>query len=84
MASAGEVEPGIGNPGISTDPGRCTGCKRCQLACSFRRNEAYSLTGAEISIEEGDFGARAISFTEDCDLCYLCVAYCEYGALKRA
>jgi ferredoxin len=68
---------------ITADKSKCTGCRRCQLACSQRRTGEYNYSKANIDVEEDDYSVTLIKFTDDCDLCGLCIRYCEYGALKR-
>ena len=68
---------------ITADASKCTGCRRCQLACSQRRTREYNYSKANIDIEEDDYSVKRIKFADDCDLCGLCIRYCEYGALKR-
>ena len=70
---------------IIVDATKCTGCRTCQLWCSFRYEKAFYPSRAEIKIEEPPkrelgFG---ISFTNVCDTCGICVRYCPTGALSR-
>ena len=69
--------------GINVDISKCTGCRRCQLVCSERKTGVYDYTSASLTIQEDDYSVSQIKFNDDCDLCYLCVQYCKYGALKR-
>ena len=70
---------------IIVDATKCTGCRTCQLWCSFRYEKAFYPSQAEIKIEEP--GKRelgfGISFTNVCDVCGICVRYCPTGALTR-
>jgi len=67
---------------IETEPQKCTGCLRCKLICSFQHKKEFNLDQAYILIVENDQGIGKITFTDDCDMCGLCVQYCVYGALK--
>jgi len=68
---------------ILTDDAKCTGCLRCQLACSQAYQKSFNPSAARIRI---DFlGADcAIRFTEDCVACGLCADNCLYGALEKS
>jgi NADPH-dependent glutamate synthase beta subunit-like oxidoreductase len=70
---------------ITVDATKCTGCRTCQLWCSFRYEKAFYPSRAEIDIEDPEqrelgFG---ISFTNVCDVCGICARYCPTGALSR-
>jgi len=67
---------------IVIEPDKCTGCRRCQLICSFEHLEAFNPNRAYIMINEDDNGVANITFAENCDKCCICVSYCVYGALK--
>ena len=71
---------------ISTIPEACSGCRMCQLACSFSWQRAYNPAQSRIVIEEGevvdDTGPFRIAFTDECNDCGICVQYCFYGVLK--
>jgi carbon-monoxide dehydrogenase iron sulfur subunit len=67
---------------IIIEPGKCTGCRRCQLICSFLHSGNFSLYKAYVIIDENDYGVTDITFTDDCVECNICVQYCAYDALK--
>ena len=67
---------------IDTIPEKCTGCRRCQLICSFSHDGEFNLGKARIVIDDKDEGVDEITFTEDCDRCGVCIRYCVYGALR--
>jgi carbon-monoxide dehydrogenase iron sulfur subunit len=67
---------------LKTEPGKCTGCRRCQLICSFLHSEIFSPDKAYVTIVENDYEVSDITFTDDCVACNICVQYCVYGALK--
>jgi len=66
---------------IGASAEKCTGCHRCQLACSFqftkRFNPASAYLGIHRTFEE------TISFLPECTECELCVDACTFGALYR-
>ena len=70
---------------ITVDPAKCTGCRICQLRCSFRLEKAFGLSRARISIRRlvNQDTEYSISFTSECDACGICARYCPYGALVR-
>jgi len=67
---------------------KCTGCRSCELACSFAHQGAHQPASAGLTVlMERATGAVALSFTATCDLCAeragcACVEYCAPGALK--
>ncbi len=67
---------------IDVLPERCTGCRRCQLICSFLHDGEFNPSRARIAIEDRDEGVDQITFMEECDRCGACVTYCAYGALR--
>lgn len=81
-------------PGVSFDLGRCTGCLRCELACSLAQAGGYNPSLSKISISQGLTGEPlAAWFTDGCDTCVdgqcalsagapPCVKACLPSALK--
>jgi Fe-S-cluster-containing hydrogenase component 2 len=66
---------------IYTD--NCTGCLRCQLACSELNTRAFNPAEAKIRVEVS--GARcSIGFIEGCNECAICADNCFYDALQKA
>jgi ferredoxin len=65
---------------ISTQ--RCTGCLRCELACSdlYWKSFNPSLARIRVVISDGDW---SIVFTEDCNGCGICVDHCFYDTLRK-
>jgi Fe-S-cluster-containing hydrogenase component 2 len=72
----------------------CTGCRSCELACSFHFARAFGRKAGAIEVRrneaEGEFvpiiHEKATSLRKACDLCageegYLCVKYCVVGAI---
>jgi len=70
---------------ILIDAAKCAGCRTCELRCSFRYQQAFNPSRANIGIHRlvGADTEYAISFTSDCDDCGICARYCPYGALSR-
>jgi Fe-S-cluster-containing dehydrogenase component len=67
---------------IHTDDASCTGCLRCQLACSHAYTKTFNPSAARIHVEF--LGADlALRFTDDCVACGLCADNCFYGALEK-
>jgi len=67
---------------IRTDDAKCSGCLRCQLACSDAYTKSFNPSAARIHV---DFVGvdLAIRFTDDCVGCGLCADNCFYGALQK-
>lgn len=63
-------------------PDKCTGCRICQLWCSFRYLGMFNPLKSYIVIGR-DHGLRtsSIEVTEDCTWCGECARYCAWGAL---
>lgn len=66
---------------------RCTGCKSCEIACSFHFSKVFSPQISAIRIWRSNVsGDIEISLHSNCDLCNkeeepLCVKYCAPKAL---
>ncbi len=72
---------------ILFDPEKCSGCKACEIACSFRKRNFFSPGGASLKINHRPL-EREISaeFFKSCDLCFnlevpFCIEFCATGAL---
>jgi formate hydrogenlyase subunit 6/NADH:ubiquinone oxidoreductase subunit I len=61
---------------------RCSGCLRCQLACSCAHVKGFQPSEAHIQIETWGLEYRAV-FGADCVHCGLCADDCLFGALKK-
>ena len=60
----------------------CTGCRRCQLACSQLYTGAFNPVNAHLSVEI--LGkACSVRFTDDCRECGVCADNCFYDALQK-
>jgi anaerobic carbon-monoxide dehydrogenase iron sulfur subunit len=79
----GQGENGM-NDKILVNPELCSGCRICQLACSFTQTGIYNPSASHILIEDRDAARPArITFTTECTECGTCSRYCFYGALKQ-
>ena len=63
---------------ISTN---CTGCRICQLWCSYSHFKVFSLEKGFIEISNPYNLQPQISFKEGCDNCGQCAHHCLYNAL---
>ena len=67
---------------IEVNPALCSGCLRCQLACSDLYQKIFNPSAARIQV----FLAGAdctIEFTVECQGCGVCADHCFYGALQK-
>jgi len=67
-------------------PELCSGCRSCQLACSFTRNNEYNPSASCIVLERDLDTEKTAPMIQSlcCDLCGgtpACVAACSYGAI---
>jgi Fe-S-cluster-containing hydrogenase component 2 len=72
----------MGKYQINTYQEKCTGCLRCQLACSEIYSKRFNPSQARIRvmISEKDW---ALVFSENCEECGICADQCFYGALEK-
>jgi len=67
---------------------KCTGCRSCELACSFHFNKVFSPEASAIKVlRNNDNGDIDLHINSRCDLCQgedfpLCVKYCAAEALN--
>lgn len=68
---------------ITLTPGRCVGCRLCELACSFARYGHFNPHQAAIRVLFADDGGLEVSLSAACTDCRrpLCAAYCPTGAI---
>jgi len=75
--------------GLCVDLERCTGCRSCELACSFHLFSEFSPEQSAIRILlDEKSGEVEFKLHSSCDLCKeeeeaQCVKYCAPGALVR-
>ena len=73
---------------ILIDSNLCSGCRVCELACSFHHRGAFAPDDSSVQIVNDYLqGETQISVDSTCDLCKgeeqaVCVKYCLEGALK--
>ena len=73
---------------IETSVAACTGCRICELVCSFHQERVFSPELSSIRILRNNrTAAIELSIDSTCDLCVeenvpQCIKYCVYGALK--
>lgn len=60
----------------------CTGCLRCQLACSDVFTKRFNPSAAFLRVELRGPDCSII-FTDDCTECGVCADHCFYGALQK-
>ena len=79
----------MGSPVITTDVAACTGCRMCELACSYHHRRVFSPESSSIRIDmDNRRGNIGITIDGSCDLCRQepqaqCVRYCCYQALEE-
>lgn len=68
---------------ISVNPKDCTGCRLCEMACSFHHEQACSSAMSRIKIVKDDeYGHHLVIVCMQCAEPY-CVASCPVEALRR-
>lgn len=68
---------------IQIHPEKCTGCLRCQLACSDVHTRTFNPSEAKIIVVFSGVDC-SISFLPDCDACGMCADHCFYDALQKS
>ncbi len=65
------------------DPGKCTSCLQCEMACSFEKEGVFNPARSRIKVFEFEHGRYAIPYT--CTQCSeaWCLHACPVEALKR-
>jgi len=64
---------------------RCTGCRTCEIACSFHHNKSFDPARSSIQVSlDRSTGAVSINFDSTCDGCSneeepLCLLFCPRG-----
>ena len=65
-------------------PEKCTGCRVCQLECSFKYHKVFNPALSNIQIlETPEKGiSYLIKFKDECRNCGACAKACVFGALE--
>ena len=61
---------------------KCTGCLRCELACSDLYMKSFNPSLARIHVVVSGADC-SIDFTDECVACGVCADHCFYGALEK-
>ncbi|MFC2003208.1 hypothetical protein ACFLV4_04615 [Chloroflexota bacterium] len=69
---------------ILVKPERCTGCRVCQMECSFRYHKVFNPALANIMILETPENGISylIKYKDECRNCGTCAKTCAFGALE--
>ena len=62
---------------------RCTGCRACQMICSYANEKGFQPFHAYLKIKEENHSQFNITFDDRCKKCGLCASYCSAGALVK-
>jgi len=70
-------------PPLTTDAAKCFGCLICESRCSLRFEKAFNPSRSAIQVRRlvGEDNEYAITVTDKCDNCGICVRFCPYNAL---
>ncbi len=67
--------------GLVIDPGKCTGCKQCELACSLENEGEFNVSKSRIRVFDFHHEARFIPYTcTQCDEAW-CQQACPVNAI---
>ena len=67
---------------------KCTGCRSCELACSFHKIKSFEPTQSSIQVcQDNTTGLMSVVLDNRCDLCTdeekpLCICFCAPEALN--
>lgn len=72
-----------GRPRLLVDERRCSGCRACELACSFAHERLFSATHSRVTVEKDE--AHGLDRPVVCRQCGVarCLEACPNGALSR-
>jgi len=62
-------------------PDRCTGCRLCELACSYRHHETMAPSRSRVHVVRLDH--EPVDAAIFCVQCGLCIAACPLNAIRR-
>ncbi|MBP2313297.1 4Fe-4S dicluster domain-containing protein [Azospirillum soli] len=67
---------------LNIDPGKCTGCRQCEMACSYEKEGAFNPSKSRIKVFTFDAEARFVPYT--CTQCAeaWCMQACPVDAIK--
>lgn len=67
---------------LNIDPGKCTGCRQCEMACSYEKEGAFNPSKSRIRVFTFDAEARFVPYT--CTQCSeaWCMQACPVDAIK--
>jgi len=74
---------------IATKVEVCTGCRMCELVCSFHHKQVFSPELSSIRVSRNNRTAEiGLSINNTCDLCQgeeqlQCIKSCCFGALEE-
>ncbi|WP_426417720.1 4Fe-4S dicluster domain-containing protein [Aestuariirhabdus sp. LZHN29] len=67
---------------LSIDPGKCTGCRQCEMACSFEKEGVFNPSRSRIQVFEFHHEGRFVPYT--CTQCSeaWCMKACPVDAIR--
>jgi len=67
---------------LHIDPGKCTGCRQCEMACSYEKEGAFNPSKSRIRVFTFDAEARFVPYT--CTQCSeaWCLQSCPVDAIQ--
>jgi len=67
---------------LNIDPGKCTGCRQCEMACSYENEGVFNPSKSRIRVFTFDVEARFVPYT--CTQCSeaWCMQSCPVDAIK--
>ncbi|WP_029007794.1 4Fe-4S dicluster domain-containing protein [Azospirillum halopraeferens] len=67
---------------LNIDPGKCTGCRQCEMACSYENEKVFNPSKSRIRVFTFDAEARFVPYT--CTQCAeaWCMRACPVDAIR--